>query len=659
MTFSAPPQLDDVEFEQLVEEARALIPRYAPAWTDHNLHDPGITLLELLAWIVDQQIYQIGLVSDRHLRAFAALLGVRAKAAKPAAGLIWPNKIEGDLSHHVVLGEGDLRRGEKVTSLQQPEVVFVLDADIHLTAAQPKSNKMQALNGKGAINLAHFFQQPRASFDLQPGKPGSEMLELAFDGPLVRDGENPIAVGIEVESVPLAKVKKPTPWGPLFFEYKTDQLSWQPVSVVDDQTYSLARTGVVLLQIPPHKEAKESMLRLRLDRGYYPVPIQIVRMEINVLPIVQLEKRAQRVIGRSNGMPDQVFPLELTGLPDQTSTANGQQNASFPYSLRIEVTQAGVGQFDLWQESHDLSMNKPEDRVYQLDREREQIIFGNGINGAIPPNDAQIRHLDYHLTKGATGNQAPGLDWRVANVSVQGAYFGSNPDPVTGGEDAWNLERLMAEARERVLKRQVMLSNQDLLRQVKSLDGFAVARADYLARYHPAIPEQEIRGTRTVAVTPWRTQDKAISNAIVNERYSKAVAAAIEPYRVLGERLTVITHQRIRIRVKATLLIESGKDGEQVIVEAHKRLNARFTDLAMPDTDDEPWPLGRPVTRGEIQGLLAAIPDVIAISDCLLARENDAFGTLDTLTLKRDEVAIGADHEIAVRYLDTRPGEPS
>ena len=71
------PQIDDVEFEQLFEEARALIPRYAPEWTDHNFHDPGITILELLAWIVDQQIYQVGFVSDRHLRAFAALLGVR------------------------------------------------------------------------------------------------------------------------------------------------------------------------------------------------------------------------------------------------------------------------------------------------------------------------------------------------------------------------------------------------------------------------------------------------------------------------------------------------------------------------------------------------------------------------------------------------------
>ena len=58
------PKLDTTDFARLIEEARGLIPRYAPDWTDHNLHDPGITLLELLAWITDQDIYRLGLVGD-------------------------------------------------------------------------------------------------------------------------------------------------------------------------------------------------------------------------------------------------------------------------------------------------------------------------------------------------------------------------------------------------------------------------------------------------------------------------------------------------------------------------------------------------------------------------------------------------------------------
>jgi len=86
----AVPQLDTIDFEALLAEARGRIPRYAPEWTDHNLHDPGITLLELLAWVTDQQIYQLGFVGDDYYRAFSRLLGVTSELARPARGLLWP-----------------------------------------------------------------------------------------------------------------------------------------------------------------------------------------------------------------------------------------------------------------------------------------------------------------------------------------------------------------------------------------------------------------------------------------------------------------------------------------------------------------------------------------------------------------------------------------
>jgi len=44
------PNLDDRNYDQLVSEAVALIPKYFPAWSDHNPSDPGIALLELFAF---------------------------------------------------------------------------------------------------------------------------------------------------------------------------------------------------------------------------------------------------------------------------------------------------------------------------------------------------------------------------------------------------------------------------------------------------------------------------------------------------------------------------------------------------------------------------------------------------------------------------------
>ena len=68
--------LDDRTFEQLSAEARALIPRYFRAWTDHNESDPGITLMELFAFMIEAMIYQINRVPERSLEHFAELVGV-------------------------------------------------------------------------------------------------------------------------------------------------------------------------------------------------------------------------------------------------------------------------------------------------------------------------------------------------------------------------------------------------------------------------------------------------------------------------------------------------------------------------------------------------------------------------------------------------------
>ncbi|MCA1558600.1 MAG: baseplate J/gp47 family protein [Acidobacteria bacterium] len=70
------PNLDDREFEQLVTEARALIPRNFPEWTDHNTSDPGITLLELFAYFIESSIYQLNRVPERSLEHFAGLVGI-------------------------------------------------------------------------------------------------------------------------------------------------------------------------------------------------------------------------------------------------------------------------------------------------------------------------------------------------------------------------------------------------------------------------------------------------------------------------------------------------------------------------------------------------------------------------------------------------------
>jgi len=77
------PTLDDRTFDQLVDEAKTLIPKHFPAWTDHNFSDPGIAFMELFAFVIENAIYQINRVPDRSLEHFASLLGVARTSGEP------------------------------------------------------------------------------------------------------------------------------------------------------------------------------------------------------------------------------------------------------------------------------------------------------------------------------------------------------------------------------------------------------------------------------------------------------------------------------------------------------------------------------------------------------------------------------------------------
>ena len=71
------PNLDDRRFQDLVDDAKRLVQQRCPEWTDHNVSDPGVTLIELFAWMTDQLLYRLNRVPDRHYVKFLELIGVR------------------------------------------------------------------------------------------------------------------------------------------------------------------------------------------------------------------------------------------------------------------------------------------------------------------------------------------------------------------------------------------------------------------------------------------------------------------------------------------------------------------------------------------------------------------------------------------------------
>jgi predicted phage baseplate assembly protein len=82
------PNLDDRTWSDLVAEATSLLPVYGPEWTDQNYSDPGITLIELCAWIAEMDIYQLNQISNRERLRFLALVGVAPRPPQPARAVL-------------------------------------------------------------------------------------------------------------------------------------------------------------------------------------------------------------------------------------------------------------------------------------------------------------------------------------------------------------------------------------------------------------------------------------------------------------------------------------------------------------------------------------------------------------------------------------------
>lgn len=105
------PTLDDRSYAGLLEEARTLIPSLAPQWTNHNPSDPGITLVELFAWLTEMLIYRVNRLPEENTRAYLQLLN----------GPAWvpSDDLEEDIRATVL----DLRKRHRAVTAEDYEVL--------------------------------------------------------------------------------------------------------------------------------------------------------------------------------------------------------------------------------------------------------------------------------------------------------------------------------------------------------------------------------------------------------------------------------------------------------------------------------------------------------------------------------------------------------
>lgn len=156
------PNLDDRRWADLVDEGRSLIPVLAPRWSDHNAHDPGITLIEMLGWITETDIYRVDQIPEGHIRTFLSLIGIRPLPPTPA--------------HAVV--EFELKKGAAAVTL--PATTLLCSGEIKFQTLREIS--IQPANVV-AVQLESAGQFRDLTVDWQRHKP----LLLFGDNPQVND----------------------------------------------------------------------------------------------------------------------------------------------------------------------------------------------------------------------------------------------------------------------------------------------------------------------------------------------------------------------------------------------------------------------------------------------------------------------------------------
>lgn len=603
------PDLDSIGFDALVEEGRGLIPRFAPQWTDHNLHDPGITLLDLLAWFVDQQVYRIGFVGEAHLDAFAALLGVTRRGAIPARGLIWANS-------EAATSAQSLPEGTIAHPLEQPQLRYSVAHPIHLSAA-----RIVRIEARAAAGARRVRRDETGAILLDPD---TDSIEITFDGALSAPGAAAtVSLGLAFEGA----LPELGGRAPAVVDYQVPTGPWQRAAPAWTGR-SGESAGVLLLKLPPD-HGGVTIVRLDLAAGL-PRRLLPTRLALNTIPVVQVEELPALKIGEGTGWPD----LELN-LGDFAVPAPEE---GFPALAVTSVR--GAEEPVSWQAARDFSRSGPGDPIFVHNRALGTIRFGNGVNGRLAPAGAQFSRSPLHITLGEGGNLAAGAEWTLAGLRLSdGVAFGRNLEPVAGGSDSWSDDDLLAELRRRARVRTAMLTDEEMLTAARDLQGLGVAGAEVLARYWPALPDREVPGARTLLLRAARGID-------TDNRWLDAAEAALAPRRVLGERLTVAAVEPVEVDVEAVLIVAAGSDRGRIETEARQAVGDRLAVTHRRSGQSiEPWPSGRPVTAAELETLLARVDGVVAVAAVRLARAGEAAAAV-SLPLRRTEVAVAARVEL-------------
>ena len=325
------PNLDDRRFQDLVDDAKRLVQQRCPEWTDHNVSDPGVTLIEAFAWMTDQLLYRLNRVPDRDYVKFLELIGVR---------LFPPTAARADVTFWLSAPQPETVRipvGTQVATVRtqtDAAIVFsttrelpIITCSLGRAASSIARNQVRDHSDQLALGTGFFC------FDSVP-KPG-DMLLVGLTEAVPSCAVN-LRFGCRIEGVGVDPTFPPLAWE------AWDGEVWAACEVDSDSTGGLNRDGDVVLHVPDGHVAsvvdrvRAGWIRARVTEPVEGQPRYSASPEIRTLsaftvggtaPAVNAELVTDETVGIAEGVPggrhllrdrpvvpgDQPLTIELSG----------------------------------------------------------------------------------------------------------------------------------------------------------------------------------------------------------------------------------------------------------------------------------------------------------------------------------------------------------
>ncbi|MGC9400745.1 MAG: putative baseplate assembly protein [Anaerolineae bacterium] len=637
------PRLDDLRFQQdLVDEARRRIIRYCPEWTDYNLSDPGITLIELFAWMTELLTYRLNRVPEKNYVKFLELLGVQLQPPSSARTeltfwLSTPFPITPESTTIAVVP-----KGTEVATQQLDEEEIVFTTDTRLVIAPPRLVQLRRegemtknyLPRLGIETFHAFRRTPEVGdtfyvgFDAEQPL-GGQLLRLTFEC------EQTQAVGIRREDPPLV-------WEASLGEERWAEVRPSTRAGEKDTTGGLNNPSGSLTLHLPLEMAPETVqgrrahwIRCRFEprrpeQGRYTQSPRIRRLQAHTLggtvrathAVVQENEH----LGVSTGEPGQVYHLEhtpvLTPEPGET--------------VEVEELQAGEVVFVPWTRVEDFAASTRYDRHFTLDEAGGEVAFGPAVRqadgtvrqyGRVLEAGRAIRFTRYRYGGGARGNVPAGA-LQILRTSPAYIDHVMNLRRAEGGRDQESLEEAKLRARRELRAQQRAVTAEDFENLARRATR-AVARVK--CRAPGAVGEALPPGMVELLVVPAvfeAVRAGALSRLALAPSLRETLIAHLDRYRLLTTTLRVRAPRYLGVAVTAEVAPGVHSHPETVRARVAERLHRFITPLALGDEEAlsemtgtawQGWPFGRDLYVSELFSLIQQVPGVQHVLDVQLA----------------------------------------